>query len=778
MLRHIAIVALAALLSLPPSASQSIDSNAVLEAIKDHLHPICTSHGVSVIDNATNTKTCLCDSSYAGDSCDEFVGVGILRCALAGDVPLLLTVLEGVTTLRGDLVMSDGCVTADAITAVGKLTKIDGNAFIYDPTTPTQLATDWPENHWETVTGCIALANLPEAGLVGRTLFPDLTELGACSLDEVESKLPSAYWDTFVNRTIPPQISMMLNHIGADHEACVSGCDNISLASKLRTMPGALLLDDLPARDLNEGLLEHVGGLHVRNCPHVEILGTSHLATIGEHGLLLRETGLKNLDDLAGVQVVRLGFVDITSNDHLENVLGFNPTVVERSGTVSTSVEFQLVCQNGYHSGFPETECTCASPEYSGKLCDTITGDFFCMDFAQAETLNQTLANVRHVIGNIHLTDTCMEMSFLNFPYLTSIEGSLIVNSFGMPIVEPGFPSLKSVSTVHIESVPATSIDWLPELETVGSLSIQNNDQLTNLSGLAALTTIDEALEIFACPAMTSFTGLENVARIGSLSIVSSNSLTNFSALNGAEPVLLLGQNSAPALSIDACADCEALWSHLVETVEIADGASVSVPWSTCGGFGTVPAGSLSCACNPGYTDYMCTGYNGDDLICNVSTASDIKAMLAGVTHLYSPLVLLLYCGAGSSYGLLDTVTYAAALYFEDAIDYQGQIPAGLGYVSIFETQLSDMSLFGAVTHIDSLEINSNEYMTTLDGLESLETAGQLVVYNNPTLTNVDALGSLLSVTGDLIIVNNDVDVNAIAFDVNAISTNTTLVTG
>ncbi|EDQ88787.1 uncharacterized protein MONBRDRAFT_32607 [Monosiga brevicollis MX1] len=286
------------------------------------------------------------------------------------------------------------------------------------------------------------------------------------------------------------------------------------------------------------------------------------------------------------------------------------------------------------------------------------------------------------------------------------------------------------------------------------------------------------ALEIFACPAMTSFTGLENVARIGSLSIVSSNSLTNFSALNGAEPVLLLGQNSAPALSIDACADCEALWSHLVETVEIADGASVSVPWSTCGGFGTVPAGSLSCACNPGYTDYMCTGYNGDDLICNVSTASDIKAMLAGVTHLYSPLVLLLYCGAGSSYGLLDTVTYAAALYFEDAIDYQGQIPAGLGYVSIFETQLSDMSLFGAVTHIDSLEINSNEYMTTLDGLESLETAGQLVVYNNPTLTNVDALGSLLSVTGDLIIVNNDVDVNAIAFDVNAISTNTTLVTG
>ncbi|EDQ85183.1 uncharacterized protein MONBRDRAFT_12086 [Monosiga brevicollis MX1] len=774
MLRHIAIVALAALLTVPTIASQSFD-NDVLEAVKDYLLPRCTTHGVSVIDNVTKTKTCLCDSGYEGPACDIYVGD--IECSQTSDVPLFVAALEGVTTLRGDLIMKRYCIVAEAIIAANQLTTIDGSAFIYDQEYLEQFTGDWPENHWQTVTGCVAMAYIPRIQLVGRTVFSELTSIGSCPLSKVQNFLTPNYVEDFVNRSTAPRISMMLVSFGRSLYECFEGCDDITLFSHLRTMPGAFLLD-LPARYLNDVLVEHLGGLYIRGSPALKGLGMPHLSSIGEHGLFLRGTGFETLDDFAGVQTVTLGFVEIMDNEDLRNVLAFNPTIIERTGTVGTSVEFQLVCQNGYHSGFPETQCTCASPEYSGELCDTITGDFFCTDFAQAETLNQTLANVRHVIGDIHLTDTCLETSYLHLPYLTSIEGSLFVNSFGMPIVEPGFPSLKSVSTVHIESVPATSIDWLPKLETVGSLSIQNNDQLTNFSGLAALTTIDGALEIIVCPVLTSFAGLDNVARIGSLAIASSDLLTNFSALNGAEPVLLLGQNFAPALSIDACADCEALWSHLVETVEIADGASVSVPWSSCGGFGTVPAGSLSCACNPGYTDYMCTGYDGDDLICNVSTATDVKAMLAGVTHLYSPLVLLEYCGDGFSSGLLDTVTYAAALYFDESTNYQGQIPAGLGYVSIFDTLFSDMSLFGAVTHIDSLEIDSNEYMTTLDGLESLETAGQLVVYNNPTLTNVDALGSLLSVTGDLIIVNNDVDVNAIVFDVNAISTNTTLVTG
>ncbi|EDQ85163.1 uncharacterized protein MONBRDRAFT_38976 [Monosiga brevicollis MX1] len=775
MLRQAAVLALLALMVVPASTTP-VDAMEVLNIVKDYLFPVCTTHGVSQIDNVSHTKSCECDSGYEGDFCEIYVGD--LHCNTTNDIPLFIAAVEGVTTVRGNVYITALCVVPESIAAANQLNTIDGSVFFYEPTDWRQFWVTWPENAWETVTGCVIIAYIPQANIIGYPVFPKLSSVGSCSLSEVQAVLPAGYTRMLVNRSITPRVSMMLSTFGTGYEDCHYGCNDVTFFGKLRTMPGALVFDNMPLHYGNDMILEHVGGLYVISCYHLRRIGIPHLATIGEHGLLLEDSSLDNLDDFAGVRTVTLGFVDIKHMYELKNVLSFNPTIIERTGTPSTSISIQLACQNGYHHGFPESQCTCSSPEYSGILCDTITGTFLCMDPVQAEQLNQTLANVRHVVGDIHLTDSCLESSLLFLPYLRTVEGSIYINSFGLPIIEPFFGALESASVITIESVPNSPLHWFPRLETVGSLGILNVDEFVNFTGFPELTTITDGLEVVNCAGATSFAGLENVAELGTLSVIASPQLTDYSAFNGPEKVALLSQNNAPALSIDACTDCEALLLHLMDTVVIADGAAINVPWTTCSGFGLVHPGDLGCTCNPGYTDFMCHGYNGDTIFCNTSSAHIVESMLAGVTHIYSSLVIQELCGYDTNLGLLDTVDYVADLYFNTQSMYYGKIPPHIGNVTIFDTMFWTLEGFEQSLHIDSLVVQGNSVMYSLEGINNLETAGQIVISDNMALTNVDALSQLVSVTYSLVIYNNDVDVNSIAFDYNSIPTAYTYVAG
>ena len=104
------------------------------------------------------------------------------------------------------------------------------------------------------------------------------------------------------------------------------------------------------------------------------------------------------------------------------------------------------------------------------------------------------------------------------------IEGDLVIlQSSGITNLD-GIANITSVEGgVEIVNSALTNIDGLSNLTSVGSLAVTENDVLTNLGGLASLTSVDEVLFIKYNPALTSLDGLSSLTRIGGALEISNN---------------------------------------------------------------------------------------------------------------------------------------------------------------------------------------------------------------------------------------------------------------
>ena len=86
--------------------------------------------------------------------------------------------------------------------------------------------------------------------------------------------------------------------------------------------------------------------------------------------------------------------------------------------------------------------------------------------------------------------------------------------------------------TLLVEGSDITNLDGLANLTSVGgNVDIRNNDALTNLDGLANITSVGELLQIYNNRALTNLDGLANITSVGRLHIGGNAALTSLDGL-------------------------------------------------------------------------------------------------------------------------------------------------------------------------------------------------------------------------------------------------------
>jgi hypothetical protein len=114
------------------------------------------------------------------------------------------------------------------------------------------------------------------------------------------------------------------------------------------------------------------------------------------------------------------------------------------------------------------------------------------------------------------------------------IEGGLLLWRTSLTKVD-GLPNLTSMGYLSIfENDALTNIDGLSSLTSVGSyLSISDNDALTKVDGLMSLTSVGLWLVITYNAALTDVDGLLGLSSVGgALTVVDNDALTNISGLS------------------------------------------------------------------------------------------------------------------------------------------------------------------------------------------------------------------------------------------------------
>jgi hypothetical protein len=229
-------------------------------------------------------------------------------------------------------------------------------------------------------------------------------------------------------------------------------------------------------------------------------------------------------------------------------------------------------------------------------------------------------------------------------------------------------------------------------------VTIDHTD-LVDLSVLSSLTAIGGGLYIVDNDALDSVDGLEALARVGGSVLISRNEqlhgLAGLASLSEMGPV-----NLPPYTTTFNITDNESLpacWSWLIADQLDTDCGPVGYPFYSCGGnTGTGSCGELP----PGF-------------VCEPGAS-----------------------GPGVFQGPLD-------LYGTEHADELGGIACVTDYLTLYGTDLVDLSMFSSLTAIGgALYIVDNDALESVDGLESLTSAGALHVDGN------DALRDLMGLTG------------------------------
>ena len=250
-----------------------------------------------------------------------------------------------------------------------------------------------------------------------------------------------------------------------------------------------------------------------------------------------------------------------------------------------------------------------------------------------------------------------------------------------------------------------------------GYLYIANNTDITNLDGLANITSVGGILYIADNAALTDLNGLGNLTSVvGELIIQGNAVLTNIDGLANlvsAGDTLYIYQN-------DALANLNGL------------GNLTSV------------GGSLNIQANAVLTNI--------DGLANLASVGD-------TLYISQNDALINLDGLASLTGSIATNLYIADNDALTNLDGFASISSVGGYLRIEGND--------ALTNLDSLAnlisvggylyIYNNDALTNLDGLANLTSVGDyLRIYDNAALTNLDGLVNLTSVGGDLVLDAND----------------------
>jgi hypothetical protein len=319
-------------------------------------------------------------------------------------------------------------------------------------------------------------------------------------------------------------------------------------------------------------VLTAVGGdLEIQTVINLTSLtGLNHLTFIGgtldieDNDLLPNLTGLEGLTSLGGDLI-------ITYNNILTSLAGLD-------NLAAASIK-NLFIHNNFSLTNCEVQAFCDYISEPNGLVDIYNNAEGCNNPSEiAELCGITLPCLP--FGNYYFfTQAEIDNYQTNFPGCSQIKGNVTI--IGDDITDlSGLNGVTSIDgNLYIAGNPdLTSLSGLESLISIGeSLFIEENPALTNLSGLDMLTSIGLSLMIYNNNTLSSLTGLESLSSIGQgLSIFSNNALLNIEGLGSLISLkgnLFIVQNQV----LNSLTGLDNINADSISTLNIAGNNSLSV---------------------------------------------------------------------------------------------------------------------------------------------------------------------------------------------------------
>ena len=304
------------------------------------------------------------------------------------------------------------------------------------------------------------------------------------------------------------------------------------------------------------------------------------------------------------------------------------------------------------------------------------------------------------------------------------------------------------VGNLLVQGADITNLDGLSGLTTVGTiLRITNNPALTNIAGLSSLISVDR-LNIIGNTLLGSIDGFSGVASLpGSLDIGGNTALTNLNGLSGLTSTGFVNIYRNPLLS------------NITGLSALASvGTSLSI-WENAS---LTTLDGLSALASVG-VEAKFVSDAGLSIIDN-SALINVNG-LSALTYLRGELWIQDNPVLDSISGL-SGVTHADGLAIKnnDALADLGDLSALTGTVDrlVIENNASLKNIDGlssvfGVGADPGVRILGNASLNNLNGLTELATVtGNVLIHNNDALVGISGLSSLTNVGGDLDVRGND----------------------
>ncbi len=353
----------------------------------------------------------------------------------------------------------------------------------------------------------------------------------------------------------------------------------------------------------------------------------------------------------------------------------------------------------------------------------------------------------------------------INYPGCTEIGGDVTIGGLPSNYSITNLDGLANLTSfggdlnIRYNNV-LTNLDGLTNISSIGGDLAIDNKALTNLDGLANLTSIGGYLYIGSNHSLTNLNGLVNLTSIGGhLSIWNNNALadingfTNLVSIDGYTKIL---QNDILS-NIDGLASLTSIGGSLQirnnDMLTSLDGLASL----------TSIAGDLEIRANDtlsnidGFTSLTTIEGKLRIMYCPALTNLDGLANLTSIGEL---LEIENNGTLTNLDGLANLTAIGGALY----ISYNDALTNIDGLVNLTAMEWLDISHNDALTNIDGLvnltamgrlEISHNDALTNIDGLVNLTAMGRLEILHNDALTNINGLTNLTSIGTLLLLTSN-----------------------
>lgn len=351
---------------------------------------------------------------------------------------------------------------------------------------------------------------------------------------------------------------------------------------------------------------------------------------------------------------------------------------------------------------------------------------------------------LKHVEGALRIAGTTALENVDGLEALTTVDGWLAIG--GSCDDCGGNAALSNVEALSgVTTATDIIVAWNAVLPDIGGLnSVTNSDlrvfsnpALVSISGLRALTSVPNGLDLRDNPLLTDISGLSGLTTIGNSLTIRNVGLEDLDAFSKLEKAPFVDIEQVPSL-IDISGFAK------LSTVESMMFYDVSMP-HLHGLESLRTATSLSVQGDPELVD------------------------LAGLENLesadYFVLSLLPQLESLSKLESLEAIESDFQLWKVPKVrnlEGLGRI-SSVGYLSFYYTGLESLRGLDALTTVIDLTISDNDHLLSLDGLESLQNVSSLSINYNGQLPTcaAKAFATLLGAAGASILGNDDAGVCA-----------------